>query len=120
MAQLNFIPRLSGLRAGHAFGFLGAAFILAFGIMVALVALDQQRVLEATARLQEQTVPEIIRYQRLARNLEQLRQEGERVFSAGTPQARQQAMFVVTLWPAIRVCWSTRKRPTWRGRPNAS
>lgn len=97
MAPLNFIPRLSGLRAGHAFGFLGAAFILAFGIMVALVALDQQRVLEATARLQEQTVPEIIRYQRLARNLEQLRQEGERVFSAGTPQARQQAMFVVTL-----------------------
>jgi diguanylate cyclase (GGDEF)-like protein len=97
MARLTFLPRLSGLRAGHAFGFLGAAFMLAFGIMVALVALDQQRVLEATARLQEQTVPEIIRYQRLARNLEQLRQEGERVFSAGTPQARQQAMFVVTL-----------------------
>lgn len=91
------IPGFKGVHAGQAFGFLAAVFMLVFGVMVALVVLDQQRVLEATARLQEQTVPEIIRYQRLARNLEQLRQEGERVFAAATPQARQQAMFVVTL-----------------------
>ena len=85
------------IRAGHAFALLAAVFVLTFGLMVALVALDQQRVLNATSRLQEQTVPEIIRYQRLARNLEQLRQEGERLFAASTPQARQQAIFVVTL-----------------------
>ncbi|RIX48976.1 MAG: GGDEF domain-containing protein [Rhodocyclales bacterium GT-UBC] len=94
------ISQLRGLKqvhAGRAFGLLAAIFVLILGVMVALVALDQQRVLEATARLQEETVPEIIRYQRLARNLEQLRQEGERVFAAATPQARQQAMFVVTL-----------------------
>lgn len=71
--------------------------MLAFGGTVALVVLDQQRVINATTRLQEQTVPEIIRYQRLARNLEQLRQEGERLFAATTPQARKQAIFVVTL-----------------------
>lgn len=86
-----------GIRAGRAFALLAALFVLAFGVMVVLVVRDQQRVLEATSHLQEQTVPEIIRYQRLARNLEQLRQEGERIFTANTPQARQQAMFVVML-----------------------
>ena len=85
------------IRAGHAFALLAVVFVLTFGVMVALVVLDQQRVINATSRLQEQTVPEIIRYQRLARNLEQLRQEGERLFAASTPQARQQAIFVVTL-----------------------
>jgi len=85
------------IRAGHAFALLAVVFVLTFGLMVTLVVLDQQRVLNATSRLQEQTVPEIIRYQRLARNLEQLRQEGERLFAASTPQARQQAIFVVTL-----------------------
>lgn len=84
-------------RASRAFVMLAAAFALLFGLLVALLARDQQLVLEATDRLQQQTVPEIIRYQRLARNLEQLRQEGERIFAANSPEARQQAVFVVTL-----------------------
>lgn len=89
--------RLKGVRAGRFFALLAAFFVISFGVMVLQVGLDQQRVLDATARLQDQTVSEIIRYQRLARNLEQLRQEGERVFAASTPQARQRAMFVVAL-----------------------
>ena len=47
------------------------------------------------SRICKETVPEMIRYQRLARNLEQLRQEGERIFSAPNPEARRQALFVV-------------------------
>lgn len=94
---MNLLPGIKSIRAGRAFALLAAIFVLTFGIMVALIVLDQQRVIEATTRLQEQTVPEIIRHQRLARNLEQLRQEGERLFAATTPQARQQAIFVVTL-----------------------
>ncbi len=90
-------PALHGIRAGRAFALLGLLFVLAFSVVVVLLGLDQQRVLDATSRLQEQTVPEIVRYQRLARNLEQLRLEGERVFTATTAQARQQAMFVVML-----------------------
>lgn len=86
-----------GLRAGNAFALLAAAFVLAFAVLLLLIALDQQRVIDAISRLQAQTVPEIIRYQRLAHNLEQLQQQGERVFAASTPPARQQAMFVVTL-----------------------
>lgn len=84
-------------RASRIFALLVVIFVLVFGGVVAMVARDQQQVLEATERLQQKTVPEIIRFQRLARNIEQLRQEGERMFAVGTPEARQQAVFVVTL-----------------------
>jgi diguanylate cyclase (GGDEF)-like protein len=85
------------IQAGRAFALLAALFLFAFGIAVVLLALDQQRVVDATSRLQDQTVPEIIRFQRLARNLEQLRQEGERIFAVSSQTSRQQSMFVVTL-----------------------
>lgn len=89
--------RLQGVHAGRAFGLLAALFVVAFGLAVLLLANDQQNVIEANSRLQERTLPEIIRYQRLARNLEQLRQEGERIFAVSSHASRQQAMFVVTL-----------------------
>ncbi len=91
------IGTLKGMHAGRAFGLLAFLFLVAFGAAVVQLALDQQRVIDVTSRLQEQTVPEIIRYQRLARNLEQIRQEGERIFAVSTQAARQQSMFVVTL-----------------------
>lgn len=94
---LKALQGLHGIRAARVFTALGICFALTFGVTVMLVVLDQQRVIEATRHLQGQTVPEIIRYQRLGRNLEQLRQEGERVFTANTAQARQQAMFVAML-----------------------
>lgn len=89
--------RPSGVHAGRAFGLLAVIFVVTFGLAVILLAGDQQHVVEATGRLQDKTLPEIIRYQRLARNLEQLRQEGERIFAVNSHAARQQAMFVVTL-----------------------
>ncbi len=95
MSDVSVRPR--GLHAGRAFGLLAALFVVAFGLAVLLLAEDQQSVIEANSRLQERTVPEIIRYQRLARNLEQLRQEGERIFAVSSHASRQQAMFVVTL-----------------------
>ncbi len=85
------------IQAGRAFALLAALFLVAFGIAVVQLSLDQQRVIDATSRLQDQTVPEIIRFQRLARNLEQLRQEGERIFAVSSHTSRQQSMFVVTL-----------------------
>ena len=88
---------IKAIRAGRAFALLATLFVTAFGAAVVLLVLDQQRVIEATNRLQEQTVPEIIRFQRLARNLEQLRQEGERIFAVSSHASRQQSMFVVTL-----------------------
>lgn len=83
--------------AGSLFAILSISFAVLFSLVAALLAVDQQRVLETAERLQQETVPEIIRFQRLARNLDQLRQEGERVFSSASPEARQQALFIVML-----------------------
>lgn len=91
------IKPAKGIQAGRAFALLAAVFLLAFGVAVILLALDQQRVVDANSRLQAQTVPEIIRYQQLARNVEKLRQEGERIFAVNSNASRQQSMLVVTL-----------------------
>ena len=85
------------LTASKAFGFLAAIFALTFSAVVALLAFDQYQVLATAERLQRETVPEIIRYQRLARNLDQISHEGERVFSVTTPEERQQALFLIKL-----------------------
>jgi len=86
-----------GVQAGRTFALLAGIFILAFGVAVVLLSFDQQRVIDANERLQAQTLPEIIHYQRLARNLEQLRQEGERIFAVSSHASRQQSMLMVTL-----------------------
>ena len=83
--------------AGKAFAILAGVFALLFGAVVALLAVTQHHVLDAAERLQRETVPEIIRFQRLARNLDQLSHEGERMFSSVTPEDRQQALFLVML-----------------------
>ncbi len=85
------------ISASKLFGILAAIFVLIFSAVVALLALDQHQVRATAERLQEETVPEIIRYQRLARNLDQLNHEGERVFSASSPEERQQALFLIML-----------------------
>ena len=90
-------PDHNRISANRAFALLATAFALLFSAVVALLAFDQHRVLEASERLQQETVPAIIRFQRLARNLDQLRQEGERLFSSGTPEGRQQSLFIVML-----------------------
>ncbi len=95
MPEVRARPR--GIHAGRAFGLLAGLFVIAFSVAVLMLGDDQQRVIDTNSRLQERTVPEIIRYQRLARNLEQLRQEGERIFAVNSPADRQQSMFVITL-----------------------
>ena len=83
--------------AGRLFAVLSTAFALAFCGITALIAWEQHRALAATARLNDSTLQEIIRYQRLARNIEQLRQQGERFFAVGSAGERQHAAFVATL-----------------------
>ena len=90
-------PDHKRVSANRAFVLLATVFALLFSAVVALLAVDQHRVLQASERLQQETVPAIIRFQRLARNLDQLRQEGERLFSSGTPEGRQQSLFIVML-----------------------
>lgn len=79
------------------FGGLAGLFIVLFATIVTLLVIDQYSLLASVTKLRTQSLPLSIEQQRLARNLETLRLEGERVLAARTPQARQQAMFVVNL-----------------------
>ena len=83
--------------ANRVFALLAAAFTLLFAFVVVVLAVDQEHVRESSERLQQQTVPKIIRFQRLARNLDQLRREGELVFSSDTPEGRRQSLYLVML-----------------------
>jgi len=87
----------SGPRAGPLFAALVGAFVLVFAALLVWLVVDQGELLSATGSLHERTLPEALEQQRLARNLEVLRLEGERVLFAQTVEARRQAMFVVTL-----------------------
>lgn len=91
------LPPVKSYRAGVAFAALAVVFLVTFGVMVALLWLDQQQVIDSADSLQARTLPGIVRYQRLARNLDQLRQAGDRVLFMPAPAERQQAMFVATL-----------------------
>src|SRR5574343_697797 len=96
MRFLSMLP-MRRLRADRALLGVLLAFTIAFLAAVGMAALDQQRVIEAHQRLQGDTVPRVIRTQRLARNLEQLRQEGEHIFAASSNVERQQSLLLVTL-----------------------
>jgi diguanylate cyclase (GGDEF)-like protein len=83
--------------AGTVLFWLAAAFSAVFASTAAWVAVDQHALLESMENLQVRTLPHSIEQQRLARNLEVLRLEGERVLAAKTPESRRQALFIVTL-----------------------
>ena len=89
--MIDSTPNKGRLGAGRAFVALAVVFVVLFGVVVLLIWLDQQKVLNATNRLQDDTVPEIIRFQRLARNLDQLNHEGERLFSSPALRALHRA-----------------------------
>ena len=67
---------------------------------VGWLAVDLYAVGVAAGRLQGETVPWTIERQRLGRNLEQLRLEGQRVLTASTPLGHQDALFLVHMLSA--------------------
>lgn len=83
--------------AGRAFALIAGVFGCMFLALLFLLAVDQRLVLEASQRVQDKTIPMTLEQFRLARNVEQLRLEGERVLSGATPLARQQALFIISL-----------------------
>jgi diguanylate cyclase (GGDEF)-like protein len=85
------------VNAHRIFVMLAAGFLILLCGIAGLLAVDQHRAMVSADQLRAQTVPEIIRLQRLARNLDQLRHEGERIFSATTPEGRQQSLYLVVL-----------------------
>lgn len=83
--------------AGKFFFRIAAVFTLLFAGTILWMVVDQHALLESMENLQSRTLPDSIEQQRLARNLEVLRLEGERVLAARTPESRRQSMFVVAL-----------------------
>ena len=82
-------------RAGRVLLALSCVFaVIAMG-GVGWLAVDLYAVGVAAGRLQGETVPWTIERQRLGRNLEQLRLEGQRVLTASSPAGRQDALFLV-------------------------
>lgn len=80
------------------------AFSLLAGVFMLLLLLAawwgdalQQQVQTATTRAQQDMVPEIVRLQRLGRNLLQIGHEGDRLLAAEASAERQSALLLVTL-----------------------
>mgnify|MGYP006197184645 CR=1 FL=1 len=58
-------------------------------------AIEQRRLLELLSSVQQHTIPDALQSQRLVRNLETMRLEGERMLSQPTPGARTPSMYVI-------------------------
>ncbi len=87
-------------RAGRVLLALSCVFaVIAVG-GVGWLAVDLYAVGVAAGRLQGETVPWTIERQRLGRNLEQLRLEGQRILTASTPLGHQDALFLVHMLSA--------------------
>ena len=99
MVRRRLFDRLGrrGWRAGKAFAVIGGLFGSVFIVLLFWLAVDQRLVIEGSQRLLEKSIPGSLESFRLARNVEQLRLEGERVFSGRTAVVRQQALFIVSL-----------------------
>jgi len=85
------------LRSLWAFSLLGGVFMLLLLMAAWWVDALQQQVQASTTRAQQDMVPEIVRLQRLGRNLLQIGHEGDRLLAAESQAQRQNALLLVTL-----------------------
>ncbi|RUP35587.1 MAG: diguanylate cyclase [Curvibacter sp.] len=84
-------------RSIWAFSLLAGVFVLFLLVAAWWVDAQQQQVLAAAVRAQQHMVPEIVRLQRLGRNLLQIGHEGDRLVAAEAQAERQNALVLVTL-----------------------
>jgi len=96
--QVKSNPSNSKVRSANArFLQLGAGLVF-FVVLVALwLVRDHTVLLVDMHRLQTETLSNTIANQKIARNLDELRRQGERVLFANTPEDRSQALLVVQL-----------------------
>lgn len=76
---------------------LAGVFLAAFAGLVIWLLVDQRHLLDVMEKIQTRALPGTLEQQRLVRNLEAMRLEGERVLYGQTPAIRQQAGFVASL-----------------------
>ena len=88
-------PKPSRMSAGLLFSTLAAAVLLLVLAVEGWRAIEQRRLLELLSSVQQHTIPDALQSQRLVRNLETMRLEGERMLSQPTPEARTPSMYVI-------------------------
>jgi diguanylate cyclase (GGDEF)-like protein/PAS domain S-box-containing protein len=92
------IRQNSKVRSANArFLQLAAALVLIVILMAVWLVRDHTVLLADMHKLQTETLSNTITNQKVARNLDELRRQGERVLFAATPEERSQALLVVQL-----------------------
>ncbi len=95
---MNSFSQNSKVRSANArFVQLAAALFLLLTLIAIWLVRDQKVLLADLHRLQTETLSQTITLQKVARNLDELRRQGERVLFATTPEERKQALVVVQL-----------------------
>lgn len=85
----------TSLSAGALFGALAVLVLLLVMAVETWRGLDQHRLLQQLALVQQQTIPETLKAQRMVRNLEAIRLEGEKLLAQPAVRDRMQSMYVV-------------------------
>ena len=83
--------------ANSKFSKLAAALVLLVVLIATWLVRDHTVLLDDLQTLQTETLSHAIARQKIARNLDELRRQGEKVLFAGTPEERRQALLVVQL-----------------------
>jgi HAMP domain-containing protein len=90
--------RNSALHSANSRFFRWAAGLVAVVVLVAIwLVRDHSKLLAEMHTLQTETLSHTITQQKLARNLDELRRQGERALRAGSPEERSQALLIVQL-----------------------
>ena len=84
-------------RSIRFFSLCAFGFALVVGFLGLLIDLQQHEVLNEAQVMESRTMPEVMRLQRLGRNLEQLRSTGDGILSSVTTADRQDLLFMMTM-----------------------
>lgn len=96
--QVNSIHPNSKVRyANTRFLQLAAALFLILTLIAIWLVRDQMVLLADLHKLQTETLSHTITHQKMARNLDELRRQGERVLFSTKPEERNQALLIVQL-----------------------
>lgn len=98
MYKVKSDNRNSALYSANSRFFRWAAGLVAVVVLVAIwLVRDHSKLLAEMHTLQTETLSHTITQQKLARNLDELRRQGERAMRAGSPEERSQALLIVQL-----------------------
>ena len=84
-------------RSIRFFSAIAICFALGVGLLALLIDRQQQDIVNETRVMELRTMPEVIRLQRVGRNLEQLRSVGDSILTAVSESDRQDLLMMMTM-----------------------